>query len=231
MQVQDETSFGTLRAQMVWEQLVRRGIRDQRVLDVMGRVSRERFVPPEMTPFAYEDRALSVGHGQTISQPYMVALTLEALALDEDHRVLEVGTGTGYMTALLAELAREVISLEVIPELAESARARLRSMGYRHVSLLQGDGSKGHAAHAPYDRIAVGAGSPGVPHSLQEQLSDGGILVIPVGSRSQQDLRRIVHRMGRFTDEGLCPCIYVPLVGEEGWRQDQAWGLPGGSPK
>src|ERR1041384_4367654 len=171
------------RAIMVWEQLVRRGIRDPRVLEAMGKVPRERFVPAGREAFAYEDQALGIGHSQTISQPYMVALTLEALELDEEQVVLEVGTGSGYMTALLAELVREVVSVEVVPELAQEADARLRSMGYRNYRVAVGDGSKGYPPLAPYARIAVAAGSPRVPPSLEDQLDEGGILVLPVGTR------------------------------------------------
>jgi protein-L-isoaspartate(D-aspartate) O-methyltransferase len=210
------------RAAMVRLQLVRRGIRDRRVLEAMGRVPRERFVPPQERPWAYEDRALPIGCAQTISQPYMVALTLEALCLEPGHRVLEVGTGSGYMTALLSSLVREVVSIEVIPELAASAGERLRSLGCGNVAVLQGDGSLGHPAGAPFDRIAVGAGGPSVPNSLVEQLGEGGILVIPVGSRSRQDLKRVLRTGLRRVEEDLCPCVYVPLVGAEGWGRTDA---------
>lgn len=205
------------RVHMVWDQLARRGIRDQRVLDAMSRVPRENFVPPEKADMAYEDTALSIGCNQTISQPYMVALTLEALELDEDHKVLEVGTGSGYQTALLLELVGEVISIEVIPELAQEAERRLSSMGYENFNIVVGDGSKGFSPHAPYHRIAVAAAAPDVPPSLEDQLDEGGILVLPVGSRVCQNLRRVIRKKGSFHYEDLCPCVYVPLIGEEGW--------------
>jgi protein-L-isoaspartate(D-aspartate) O-methyltransferase len=205
------------RSLMIWEQLVRRGIRDQRVLDALDRVPRERFVPPEKAYLAYEDQAITIGHGQTISQPYMVALTLEALDLEEEHRVLEVGMGSGYMTALLCELTREVVAVEIVPELARAAECRLREMGYSNFQVVVGDGSMGFSAKAPYDRIAVAAAGPQVPPSLEDQLDEGGILVIPVGDRERQMLRKVVRRRGESVVEDLCPCVYVPLIGEEGW--------------
>ncbi len=205
------------RALMVWEQLAQRGIRDQRVLEAMGRVPRECFVPPEKLLLAYEDQALIIGHNQTISQPYMVALTLEALELDEEHRVLEVGTGSGYFTALLLELVREVVSIEVVPELAREAEERLHGLGYENFRVVVGDGSRGYPTRAPYHRISVAAAAPEVPVSLEDQLDEGGILVIPVGDRHRQNLRRVLRRRGNFQHDDLCPCVYVPLIGEEGW--------------
>jgi protein-L-isoaspartate(D-aspartate) O-methyltransferase len=214
------------RALMVWEQLVQRGIRDQRVLDAMGRVPREKFVPASMAEAAYEDKALSIGHHQTISQPYMVALTLEALDLDESHRVLDVGTGSGYVAALLGELVREVITVEVVPELAREAGERLAALGYRNVKVAVTDGSKGYPPRAPFDRIAVAAAAPQVPPSLVDQLDGGGILVLPVGDRRHQVLRRVVRRRGEILESDLCPCVYVPLRGEEGWAEDEPMFLP-----
>ena len=205
------------RALMVWHQLAQRGIRDQRVLEAMGRVPRECFVPPDRVHLAYEDQALTIGHQQTISQPYMVALTLEALQLDEHHRVLEIGTGSGYVTALLLELVREVISVEVVPELAREAAERLRGLGSRNFQIVVGDGSRGYPARAPYQRICVAAAAPEVPASLEDQLDEGGILVLPVGDRQRQVLRRVERRHGSFHTHDLCQCVYVPLIGEEGW--------------
>ena len=205
------------RARMVWEQLSQRGIRDQRVLEAMGRVPRELFVPAERADQAYEDKAIPLSHNQTISQPYMVALTLEALALDEDHHVLEIGTGSGYVTALLAQLVREVISMECVPELAATAGERLAALGIDNARVVTGDGSRGYAPCAPFHRIAVAAAAPQVPPSLVDQLDEGGILVLPVGDRSHQILRRVRRRRGEILTDDLCPCVYVPLLGEEGW--------------
>jgi len=228
MPVPATTSYSAKRALMVWEQLAQRGIRDQRVLDAMGRVPRERFVPPEMAGSAYEDRALSIGHRQTISQPYIVALTLEALDLDESHRVLEVGTGSGYVTALLAELAREVVTLEVIPELSSEAEERLRELSYGNVTLVTADGSRGFPMRAPYHRIAVAAAAPEVPPSLVDQLDEGGVLVLPVGGRHSQVLRRVTRRRGALREEDLCACVFVPLLGDEGWEERETRGWPEG---
>jgi protein-L-isoaspartate(D-aspartate) O-methyltransferase len=188
---------------MSWidEQLVARGIRDPRVLDAMQRVPREAFVPAASREQAYFDRALPIACGQTISQPFMVAVMTEALALDGGERVLEIGTGSGYQTAVLAQLAREVISIERWPELADGARATLAALGYTNISLVVGDGTLGWPSAAPFDRILVAAGAPRVPDTLQQQLVPaGGRLVIPVGPPEQQ--RIDAHRTGR---RGLHP--------------------------
>ncbi len=215
-----------LRAAMVQEQLVQRGIRDRRVLEAMGRVPREQFVPPDRAGLAYEDQALSIGYNQTISQPYMVALTLEALDLNKNQKVLDVGTGSGYLAALLAELSHWVITIEVVPELAQKAEERLQLLGYRNLTVVVGDGSIGYPARAPYQRIAVSAAAPEIPPSLEDQLDEGGILVLPIGDRYRQNLRRVIRRGESFYQEDLCPCIYVPLMGEEGWGglSSLAWG-------
>src|SRR6266540_577949 len=209
------------RSLMVWEQLVQRGIRDQRVLEAMGRLQREQFVPAHMAPLAYEDKALAIGCEQTISEPYMVALMLEALELDESNRVLEVGAGSGYVAALLSELTGEVIALEFVPELAQKAAERLLRLDLEGVKVVVGDGSKGYPERAPYDRIIVSAAAPEVPPSLVDQLDEGGILVIPVGDRFQQSLRKITRRRGEVRSEDLCSCVFVPLLGEEGWSESE----------
>ncbi len=209
--------YASSRALMVWNQLARRGIRDRRVLERMGEVPRELFLPQEVVSFAYADQAVSIGYRQTISQPYMVALTLDALALDADHRVLEIGTGSGYVTALLSGLVREVVSIEIVPELAAAAREKLRKLGCTNVSVIVADGSKGYAPAAPYDRIAVAAAAPSVPASLVDQLDRAGAIVLPVGHRNQQMLRRVRQTRMGFEEDDLCPCIFVPLVGDEGW--------------
>jgi len=197
---------------MVDEQIARRGIRDQRVLAAMRKVERHRFVSEAQRSGAYEDHPLPVGEGQTISQPYIVALMTEALALQGDERVLEVGTGSGYQTAILAELAAEVYSVEILPRLAEQARATLEDLGYRNVHIRLGDGSEGWAEHAPYQGILVTAAPPQVPPALLEQLAEGGRLVIPVGVQSQE-LELHTRRPEGFRVERLAAVRFVPLVG------------------
>jgi protein-L-isoaspartate(D-aspartate) O-methyltransferase len=206
------------RERMVAEQLVPRGIRDARVLDAMRTVPRHLFVPDEMQPLAYADRALAIGHGQTISQPYMVAAMAEAAALDGDERVLEVGTGSGYQAAVLARLAREVLTIERLEPLARDARARLERLGYA-VRVTVGDGTAGYAAGAPYDAILVGAGAPQVPQALTEQLADGGRLVLPVGSKLHQRLTVTVRTGDRLVDTVHGDCVFVPLIGRHGWSE------------
>jgi protein-L-isoaspartate(D-aspartate) O-methyltransferase len=185
----------------------------------MGEVPREGFVPPGLEGQAYADCALGIGFGQTISQPYMVAMMTEALALEGSERVLEIGTGSGYQSAVLAILAAEVISIERIPELAEEAAERLRDLGYHNVRVEVGDGSLGHRLGGPFDGILVTAAAPEAPPSLLHQLrADGGRLVLPVGDRGLQHIH-VVHRNGtEFVTERQTACRFVPLLGEEGWR-------------
>jgi protein-L-isoaspartate(D-aspartate) O-methyltransferase len=204
---------------MAWidDQLVARGIHDARVLDAMRRVPRHRFVDIGALDLAYADRALPIGDGQTISQPYMVAAMTEALKLHGHERVLDVGTGSGYQAAILAELAREVVTIERLPELAEAARARLESLGYRTVTVVVGDGSVGFAESAPYDGILVAAASPRVPPSLKQQLTDGGRLVIPVGPPDQQRLTVVMRAADSFVETVQEGCVFVLLRGAEGW--------------
>ena len=204
---------------MVEEQLRGRGIVDQRVLDAMERVPRELFVPPEHRSRAYDDVALPIGHGQTISQPYMVALICEVLALRGDEHVLDVGTGSGYQAAVLAELAAEVYTIERIPELAEPARANLEAAGYGRVQVHVGDGTLGLPEYAPYDAIAVAAAAPGLPQALYEQLEPGGRLAIPVGGRWGQRLELVVRSPEGPAVVRSVPCRFVPLVGEEGFAE------------
>jgi protein-L-isoaspartate(D-aspartate) O-methyltransferase len=203
---------------MVDEQLRGRDIVDERVLEAMERVPRELFVPDDVRGRAYDDVALPIGAGQTISQPYMVARIAEELGLDGDEHVLDVGTGSGYQAAVLAELADDVHTIERIPELAELARTALAAAGYGHVPVHVGDGSRGLPEHAPFGAIAVAAAAPEFPSALYEQLKPGGRLVVPVGGRRGQRLEVVVR-----TPEGPAvlrsvPCRFVPLVGEEGFE-------------
>ena len=202
---------------MVDEQLRSRDIVDERVLDAMERVPRELFVPEKERPRAYDDVALPIGHGQTISQPYMVARICEVLGLRGDERVLDVGTGSGYQAAVLAELAGEVHTIERIPELAEQARANLAAGGYERVDVHVGDGTLGLPEHAPYDAIAVAAAAPGLPQRLYEQLEARGRLAIPVGGRWGQRLELVIRSPEGPAVVRSVPCRFVPLVGEEGF--------------
>ena len=203
---------------MVERQLRGRNVRDERVLEAMARVPRERFVPGELSRHAYEDEALPIGEGQTISQPYMVARICEALALGGRERVLDVGTGSGYQAAVLAELAADVHTIERIPELAARARDNLHAAGYGNVHVHVGDGTLGDPQHAPFDAIAVAAAAPERPPSLYEQLRPNGRLVIPVGSRRGQELQVVVRSPEGPAVVSTVPCRFVPLVGEEGFE-------------
>ncbi len=205
------------REEMVRTQIEKRGVRDARVLEAMRKVPRHEFVPVGSRACAYEDKPLPIGHGQTISQPYMVGLMTSLLQLDPNDRVLEIGTGSGYQAAVLSLLVREVFSVERIPELAESASMRLKRLGYRNVQVFQGDGTVGLPIHAPYDAILVTAGSPHLPQNLCDQLADGGRLVCPVGARDIQHLIRVIRQGEHFCQEEGIGCVFVPLVGENGW--------------
>ncbi len=208
------SDFSTQRRRMIHSQLLQRGIGDQRVLDAMDRVPRERFVEPENEDAAYADRALPIECGQTISQPYIVALMTDALSLSGQERVLEVGTGSGYQTAVLAELAREVISIERHGDLSLRAARLLGELGYRNIRFVVGDGSQGWPELAPYDRIMVTAAAVRVPQPLLDQLAEGGILVIPVGDDDGQQLQAIQKRGDRLVVSSLSYCRFVPLIGE-----------------
>lgn len=202
---------------MVEAQLRARDIVDDRVLAAMGRVPRHLFVEPALERFAYDDRPLSIGAGQTISQPYIVALMLQLLQVRPSHRILEVGTGSGYQAAVLAELAGEVYSVEIIPSLAEAARARLETLGYRNVRVRQGDGYEGWPEVAPFDGIVVAAGAPQIPRPLVEQLREGGRLAIPIGvARATQDLILGEKHGGQLRTRSIAPVLFVPLTGKGG---------------
>ena len=201
--------------------LEQRGIRDRRVLDAMSRVPRHLFVPPEVREQAYEDRALPIANGQTISQPYIVALMAESLQVHRNERVLEIGTGSGYAAAVLSLLASDVYTVERHAELAEAAERRLQSFGYRNIYVHAGDGTDGLPAYGPYDGIVVPAAAPWVPRPLREQLADGGRLVIPVGSQREQVLLRVTRRAHETHSERLCEVRFVPLIGDHAWEPDQ----------
>lgn len=205
------------RQAMLSEQLLDRGIADPRVLQAMARVPRERFVPPESARFAYADNALSIDCEQTISQPYIVALMTQALELLGDEHVLEIGTGSGYQAAVLAELAHDVVTVERHAPLARHAARLLEELGYTNVECHVGDGTLGWSAAAPYDRVIVTAAAEHVPPLLFEQLREGGILVIPVGDLRGQVLQQITKVDGQPQVRNLSGCRFVPLIGREGW--------------
>jgi len=217
------SDYAAQRRRMVDGQLIPRSIRDPRVLDAFRSVPRERFVPPNRLGEAYGDHPVSIGCGQTVSQPYIVALTLQALKLTGGERVLEIGTGSGYQTALLAKLAREVFTVERIEELSLRAQQTLSELGCENARFLVGDGTLGWVEHAPYDAIAVSAGAPETPPSLLSQLRVGGRMVIPVGDRFAQKLLLVKKREdGSALSENLCHCVFVQLIGWEGWHADDA---------
>ena len=208
------------RRRMVDEQLVARGIRDERVLEAMRAVPRHLFVEPEWEARAYGDFALPAPEGQTISQPWIVARMLELSALEPDHDVLEIGTGTGYQTALLAMLAREVWSVERLEPLLEAARGRLAALGVKRVNLRLADGTLGWQEFAPYARVLAAAAAPHVPRALLDQLADGGLLVIPVGGARSQCLEVWRRQRDRFLRDRYEECRFVPLIGQDAWREN-----------
>lgn len=209
------------RARMVAGQLAARGIRDTRVLTAMASVPRERFVPDDRRDAAYDDRALPLGRGQTISQPYMVARACELARIGRGAVVLDVGTGSGYQAAVLAELGASVVSIERIPELAEAARDTLASLGYgSRIEVVVGDGSLGWSARAPYHAILAAAAAPRVPDALATQLAIGGRLVLPVGSRGQQRLTVVCRTEHGYEESAHEPCVYVPLLGQGGFPSE-----------
>ena len=216
-------SFKEARRRMVNGHIAARGVRDPAVLAAMGKVPRERFVAPDLIGAAYEDQALPIGDGQTISQPYIVALMTEALQLSPLDRVLEIGTGSGYAAAVLAEIAAEVYTIERIGPLAASARRRLSDLGYDTVHVRSADGTLGWPEHAPYDAIVVTAGGPEIPQPLLEQLADEGRLVMPVGDTpTAQRLVRVVRKgADDYHSEDLGGVAFVPLIGAEGWPEEE----------
>jgi protein-L-isoaspartate(D-aspartate) O-methyltransferase len=212
-------AFERERQRMVEEQIMGRGISDERVLKAMRAVPRHEFLPEAMRGNAYVDQALPLGEGQTMSQPYMVALMTELLKLSGTERVLEIGTGSGYQAAVLAELCEKVYTVERIKVLADKARATLDRLGYRSVALKVYDGTYGWKEMSPFDAIVVTAGAPHVPDALVEQLREGGRMVIPVGDRYGQRLIKMVKTAGGVITEQSVPCVFVPLIGNHGWKE------------
>jgi len=207
------------RSRMVDEQIAGRGVKDERVLAVMRKIPRHEFLPEGIRGMAYNDSALPLGEGQTMSQPYMVALMTELLGLKGAERVLEIGTGSGYQAAVLAELCQKVYTVERIKTIADKARATLDRLGYKSVAIKIYDGTYGWKEMAPYDAIIVTAGSPDIPAPLVEQLKEGGRLVIPVGDRYGQQLITVVKTAEGMITERSIPCVFVPLIGNHGWKE------------
>ncbi len=213
-------AYSRERKRMVDQQMVSRGIRDERVLEAMLAIPRHEFVPQEQVRRAYIDAPLPIGNHQTISQPYIVALMTEFLNLKGDETVLEIGTGSGYQAAILGYLAKKVYSIERIPELAERSRSLLYSLQLENIEVVAGDGSFGLPEHAPYQAIIVTAAAPAVPKPLEDQLSDGGRLVAPVGGRMGQVLELWRREGKKLVCEKLAPVAFVPLIGEHGWSDE-----------
>jgi protein-L-isoaspartate(D-aspartate) O-methyltransferase len=217
---EDPARASEARVRMVASQLRKRDIRDEHVLDAMASIPREAFVDVRDRRAAYEDHPLSIGGGQTISQPYIVARMTELLGVGDGDRVLDIGTGSGYQAAILARLGCRVTSIERDRELAVTAQARLEELGFAdRVTIRVGDGSLGAPDGSPWDGIIVAAAAPEIPNTLREQLRDGRRLVIPVGSRTQQDLMVVERRGGEWVEHSDGRCVFVPLVGEAGWPQ------------
>ncbi len=212
--------FEEKRARMVDFQIARRGIKDVRVLNAMRSVPRHLFLPEEIRDYAYVDSPVRIGCGQTMSQPYIVALMTELLKVEPHHKVLDVGTGSGYQAAILSLLAAEVHTIERHSELVDTAQKQLDRLGYDNVHVHVGDGTLGLEAFAPYDRIIVGAAAPSAPDHLLQQLADAGRMVIPVGGRFSQHLEIWDRKGARFKQTSSILVVFVPLVGEEGWQNE-----------
>jgi protein-L-isoaspartate(D-aspartate) O-methyltransferase len=212
--------FSELRDLMVKTQLIPRGIKDERMLAAMKKVPRHLFVDEPMQHRAYDDSALPIGEGQTISQPYMVAVMTEFLELKGTEKVLEIGTGSGYQAAVLAELAKEVYTVERITVLAKRAEGRYRELGYTNIRVKVADGTLGWPDAAPFDRIIITAGTPKVPEPLLQQLADQGILIAPVGDRFSQQIIKVRKIGDKVAEEYHTPCVFVPLIGEYGWGKE-----------
>ncbi len=223
--MEENDRFVIERERMVEEQLMARGIRSKRVLEAMQQVPRHRFVPPEHRHLAYADGPLPIGNGQTISQPYIVALMTQLLVLEQDDKVLEIGTGSGYQAAILGYLSKEVHTIERHELLIKRAAAILQVLGYTNVHVHLGDGSQGLPEYAPYNGIVVTAAAPRVPQPLLDQLVEDGRLVVPVGGRSGQFLERWYRRAYGYDSDQIVPVAFVPLLGEHGWKENRwRWG-------
>ncbi len=209
--------YAILRKRMVEEQLAKRGITDKKVLAAFLKVERHKFIPQALRESAYADYPLSIGAGQTISQPYMVALMTQCLELGGKERVLEIGTGSGYQSAILAELAQEIYSIERLDKLADKAQDLLTGLGYGNIKIKRGDGTLGWPEEAPFDRIIVTACAPFIPSPLTVQLNDSGALLLPVGESSSQVLTLFKKTKTAIVAKEICSCVFVPLVGEYGW--------------
>ena len=211
--------FAVLRKKMVEEQLIPRGISSPPVLETFKKVERHKFIPEDLSEMAYGDHPLPIGDNQTISQPYMVALMTESLRLTGKENILEVGTGSGYQAAVLAELSSKVYSIERIPVLAKRASTILSALGYNNIEITVGDGSLGWSEHAPYDVILVTASCPEKPNTLLSQLAEGGRLIAPIGGTFSQVLSLFERHGDSFDLRELCGCVFVPLLGKEGWTR------------
>ena len=208
-----------LRRMMVDQQIARRGVGDARLLAAMRDVPRDQFVPEELRAHAHDDMPLPLGAGQTISQPYIVAVMIEAAAIKPDDRVLEVGLGSGYAAAIMSRLAAQVFAIERIAELADEAAARMAALGYDNVTIRAGDGTEGWPEQAPFDVISVAAGGPAVPQPLRDQLAVGGRLIMPIGTAAEQRLVRLVREDAEtFVEQRLEAVRFVPLIGAHGWQ-------------
>ena len=212
-------NFDAERDRMV-EQIASKNVKDKKILEAFRKVPRHLFLPENMRPRSYEDKPFPIGADQTISQPSLVAQMIEQLSLPSHARVLEVGTGSGYETALLAELVSEVYSVERIASLAESARRLLNDQGYKNIEVRVGDGTNGWPEKAPFDGILVAASAPMLPEPLLNQLIEGGRLIIPIGSVASQTLTMVIRKEGRFTAHDLCKCLFVPLIGKHAWLEE-----------
>lgn len=214
------TDFKLLRSQMVKHQIAVKGIKSKALLAALKTVPREKFVPANLKKFSYEDTPLPIGEGQTISQPYIVALMIETLNLKGGGKVLEIGTGSGYAAAVLSLIVDKVYTVERIEQIASNAAATIKSLGYKNIHVLKGDGTLGWKKHAPYDAIVVAAGSPSIPNILKEQLKIGGCLVIPIGNHKHLQKLVKVSRISEseYTEEHIADVGFVPLIGKQGWQ-------------
>lgn len=215
-----EERFREMRLGMVRDQIKRRGVVDEGVLEAFTVIPRHRFVPDQYREQAYQDAPLPIGYGQTISQPFIVALMTESLHLGENETVLEVGTGSGYQAAILSRLCTRVVTIERISQLVENAKTTLQELEIKNVSVYHADGSVGWLAEAPYAAIMITAAAPQVPHALKKQLSEGGRMILPVGRVRYQELQLWKKEQGSFTYETIIPVVFVPLIGDQGWEED-----------